>query len=146
MALYGVNQRKGDVMGHWYELRANGIAICGYLEVIDQYDVEVVDEDIINAARNVYTASSDLINELLIPGLNDILYANRKFPMGDRDQKTYEGHGLEMMRAAYEVTAYSGLGKIPGKDFIVIPVEPIEIRESWFGHPTFRMSVKILEL
>lgn len=133
-------------MGHWHELRANGTAVWGFLEVIDQDDVEVVDEDIINAARNVYTASSDLINELLIPGLNDILYANRKFPMGDRDQKTYEGHGFEMMRAAYEVTAYSGLGKVPGKDLIVIPVEPIEIHESYFGCPTFRMSVKILEL
>lgn len=133
-------------MGSWNGFEANGTTIIGYLEVIDQDGVEVIDEDIVNVARKVYTAAGEFINELLIPGLNDILYANRKFPMGDRDQKTYEDHGFEMMRAAYEVIAYSGLGKVPGKDLIVIPVEPIDIYASYFGLPKFRMSVKILEL
>jgi hypothetical protein len=119
----------------------------GYLIVKDQDGNEVDDEDIVDAARRVYDASSELINPLLIPGLNDILYKGHEFPLErDQDQEVYEEHGWTMMRAAYIVVAYSGLGKVRGKDLVVYPTDRIDIYNSYFGCPTFEMNIQVEKL
>ena len=133
-------------MSRWTEMALGGSKAVGYLIVKDQDGREVEDEAIVDAARAVYSASSDIINPLLIPGLNDILYKERKFPLEERDQEVYEEHGWAMMRAAYIVTAYSGLGKVKGKDLVVYPTDPIDIYNGYFGCPTFEMNVRVEKL
>lgn len=132
-------------MSRWTKLELGDEELIGYLIVKDQDGNEVDDEDIVDAARRVYSASCELINPLLIPGLNDILYKERKFPL-ERDQEVYEEHGWKMMRAAYIVTAYSGLGKVQGKDLVVYPTDPVDIHNGYFGCPTFEMNIRVEKL
>ena len=132
-------------MSRWTKMTLGDKEAVGYLIVKDQDGNEVDDEDIVDAARRVYDASCEIINQLLIPGLNDILYKERKFPLG-RDQEVYEEHGWTMMRAAYIVTAYSGLGKVRGKDLVVYPTDPIDIYNGYFGCPTFEMNIRVEKL
>lgn len=129
-----------------YEFNGNGNTLYGKLTVIDEDGKEIEDEDIVEAAKLTYDLAGDLINELLIPGLNDILYAGKEFPRGEDGQDIYENHGWDMMRAAYKVAAYSGAGKVKGQDLVVYPVDPVDYRIGYYGIGEFRMTVKLLRL
>lgn len=97
-------------MSRWTTLKLGDEEAVGYLIVKDQDGNEVDDDDIIDAARRVYSAS------------------------------------CEMMRAAYIVTAYSGLGKVKGKDLVVYPTDPIDIRNGYLRCPTFEMNIRVEKL
>ena len=80
----------------------------------DQNGNTILDPEMTKTAMTVYNeASRLLINPLLIPSLNDILYAGKEFPL--RDQETYEKRGFDMIETAYKLTAYAGFGKCGDK-------------------------------
>lgn len=100
----------------------------------DQDGNPILDPEMTKTAMTVYNeASRLLINPLLIPSLNDILYAGKKFPL--RDQKTYEQRGLDMIETAYKLTAYAGFGKCGDK--LVYPFDMLmyenEDEDFYFG-------------
>lgn len=128
-----------------YEFNGNGYILYGKLTVVDEDGHEIKDEDVVRAAKLTYNLAGDLINELLIPGLNDILYQGAETPLGEGGQDIYENHGCDMMRAAYKVAAYSGAGKVKGQDLVVYPVDPVDYRSD-YGIGEFRMTVKLLKL
>ena len=83
----------------------------------DQDGNPILDPKMTKTAMTVYNeASRLLINPLLIPSLNDILYAGKEFkefPL--RDRQTYEQRGFDMIETAYKLTAYAGFGKCGDK-------------------------------
>ena len=88
----------------------------------DQDGKPITDRALCKTAMTVYNKATELlINPILIPMLNDVLYGERKFPLEDSEQQVYEDHGFRMMEVAYEFTAYSGFGKCG--NYLVYPTE-----------------------
>ncbi len=101
--------------------------IYGAMIMTDQYGNKVEDKDIFDTCMQVYSMATELINSMMIPALNDILYGERKFPMEEKDQAVYEHHGDMMSNATYKYVAYCGTGKVPGKNLLAYPAETVSI-------------------
>ena len=117
--------------------------IYGKMIMVDQYGNEVEDKEVFDTCMKVYGKATDLINDELIPALNDVLYKGRIFPMEEHDQAVYERHGDEMSAAAYKYIAYAGFGKVPGRNLIAYPVETVTMD---LERHEFHMEVRIEEL
>lgn len=117
--------------------------IYGVMIMLDQCGRKVEDRVIFDTCMRVYEDTTDLINKTLIPALNDVLYGKRNFPLKKRDQDVYERHAEEMSNVAYKYVAYSGVGKVPGRDLIAYPVEAVTID---LKKHEFRMKVNVEKL
>lgn len=117
--------------------------LYGVMIMVDQYGRKVEDKAIFDTCMRVYGDTTDLINETLIPALNDVLYGERNFPLKKRDQDVYERHAEEMSNVAYKYVAYSGVGKVPGRDLIAYPVETVTMD---LKRHEFHMKVNVEKL
>ena len=96
--------------------------ICGAMVMTDQNGKKVEDRAIFDTCMSVYRVATELINSLMIPALNDILYGDREFPLDEHNQAYYDYHGEEMSKATYRYIAYAGIGKVPDRNLIAYPV------------------------
>lgn len=105
--------------------------IIGSLVVKDQNGNIINDKALKEAALLVYNEAGEmLINDLLIPCLNDIVYEGIS-PRYDECEDLYQHHGEEAFAAAYKFLAYCGYGKVGSK--LIYPSEVPLIYEGVSG-------------
>ena len=113
------------------------LAVWWNFETVDGEIIE--DEALQKAALAVFNEAADMVNELIIPGLNDILY-KEKFPLSEEVRARYEKNAFDAIAAVYKVTAYSGFGKVGDKLIYPVRIDP------WIGHWAENIVCEIVDL